>query len=115
MLDVHNVISQIVYIVLIGVPMPPQSVSVPPPPVSTPTTTIPTPSLPSQTVVSSIPTTTISTSSVATPPQPQFSYGDINVLSLTGLTQHVSCNESVSFNFDYSLFFHVILMKFDVF
>lgn len=48
------------------------------------------------TVIQSSTPTTPATTSVSTPPQPQFSYHDINILSLQGLSQHVNINESLS-------------------
>ncbi len=41
-------------------------------------------------------TTTTTATSVVTPPQPQFAYADINVMSLAGLNQHITAPDTVS-------------------
>ncbi len=69
------------------------------PTVSTPTTTITTtiPSAVTATVTMPTTTTTTTATSVVTPPQPQFAYADINVMSLAGLNQHITAPDTVRF------------------
>ena len=49
------------------------------------------------TVMSSTPTTNTTTTaaSVTTPPQPQFVYHDINIMSLGGMAPHITINDQV--------------------